>query len=486
MNVLSIHCNRFEHLENRIVKLGFSRGEFYNFLPEQLPIVRQFIQDRKITPSVHCPLRRAPWYPYPVTWSFLSTDVHHEERELSFKLIEESLRDAADIGAAYIVVHYPTPASPQANQMSFEEQQDIAWNSARGLQQLAETFEIPIYIEGFGPSPFMNSDFILSVLRAFPTLRYCFDTGHIVLMARRDELDYFGFLEDLAPYLGCVHIWNTRGIEDYKAYHHLPPHPGLKPSDGWVDMERTVTTVRQASPSAVFVLEYSTDLPPDFGLDQKEGIDWFKDLVNAAHPEKSEETRSSVSLRGSRTDKHTQNIVLSGFMGVGKTQVGQAVAAKLGRPFIDMDEILEEHFGMSIPAVFETQGETVFRKHESLLSRELAQQEGLVISTGGGALVSETNRQAFARNGFLVCLQCDLDEIMRRVSKAKNRPMLEGDDLRNRIATLLEKRKAAYEEISHQIDTTRLTVDQAAEAIVALWRAENGEDDHKRSNQENA
>jgi shikimate kinase len=479
MNVLSIHCNRLEHLENRIVKLGFSRGEFYNFLPEQLPILRQFIQDRDITPSVHCPLRRAPWYPYPVTWSFLSTDVHHEERELSFKLIKESLRDAVDIGAAYVVVHYPTPASLQAHEMPFEVQHDIAWNSAHRLQELSVTYGIPIYIEGFGPSPFMDLDFIISVLRAFPSLRYCFDTGHLVLMAQRDGLDYFEFLEDLAPYLGCVHVWSTRGVVDYKAYHHLPPHPDLKPSDGWVDLERVVTTVRQASPSAIFVLEYSTDLPAEFGLDQKEGIDWFKDLVNAAEPETSQQIRSSVRLRGNKSDRHTRNIVLSGFMGVGKTRVGQVVAAQLGRPFIDMDDVLEKYFGMSIPAVFETQGETIFRQQESLLAQELAQGEGLVISTGGGALVSEANRRAFEHNGLLVCLQCDLDEIVCRVSKAKNRPMLEGDNLRTRIAALLEKRKPAYEAIPHQIDTTRLTIDQVAEVVVDLWRAEHGEDDHQ-------
>jgi len=454
MNPLSIHCNRLEHLTDRLLGLGFSRGEFYNFRPEHLPAVEQFIQEHGITPSIHCPLRKAPWYPYPVTWSFLSSDVHYEEREMSFKLIEEALHDARHLKATYVIVHYPTPASLRAGEITVDKQYEIAWDSARRLSDLAEVSETPIHIEGFGPSPFLSLDFLGRVLNTFGNLRYCFDTGHTQLAARRDGLDYFSFLEALSPYIGSVHVWNTRGITDYQAYHHLPPHPQLSPADGWIDFERVVTTVRQANPSAVFVLEYSESFPPESGLDYREGVAWFKHLVTSA-------------LTGASPER---NIVLTGFMATGKTQVGRAVADRLGRTFVDMDEVLESRFGMTIARLFEQRGEAFFREQESLLCQELATQTGLVIATGGGALVSETNRQTLARNGILICIQCEPDEILRRVGQAQERPMLWGAELQERVETLLAKRRSAYAAIPHQIDTTHVTVEQVADQVVALWR----------------
>ena len=396
MSPVSIHANRLEHLTERLIKLGFSRGEFYNFLPEHLPLLKEFIQAHGIIPSVHCPLRKAPWYPFPVTWSYLTTDVHHEERALSFRLVEESLRDSRDLGATYMVVHYPTPASAEAAQISADEQYSIAWSSARRLHELSESYGVPIYIEGFGPSPFLTAEFLRRVMTAFPNLRYCFDTGHMLLASQRDGLDYFGFLEDIAPFLGCVHVWNTRGMPDYHAYHHLPPHPGLRPSEGWVDMERVVATVCRANQSAVFVLEYSGTMPEEFGLDHTEGVRWFSALVE-----------SSACAAAEVSPRARGNIVLTGFMATGKTSAGRAVAARLGRVFLDMDEVLAGRLGMSIPEVFSLRGEAFFRREESALCRELAERENLVIATGGGALVRAENRQALARTGVVICLQCE-------------------------------------------------------------------------------
>jgi len=469
LDVLSIHCNRLGHLVHRLIELGFCRSEFYNLSPEDMPIFKRFIRDRGIMPSVHCPLRQSPWYPYPLTWSFLTTPGRAQERELSFRLVEESLRDAADIGAAYVVVHYPNPASFDAANASYDEQYETAWQSAARLQQMSEAHQVPIYIEGFGPTPFMSTDFLISVLRTYPALRYCFDTGHIALMAQRDGLDYFGFLEAIAPYIGCVHVWNTRGMADYERYHHLPPHPAMKPADGWVDIERVVTTTRAINPAAVFVLEYTHDMPPEFGLNHAEGIAWFKELVmaNGAVAPGCSQRRPCVRP----TDADLRNIVLTGFMGVGKTEIGRAIAARLGRPFVDMDEMLIARFGMDIPTVFRSLGEAAFREAEAQLCRELAAQRGLVISTGGGALVSEANRQAFQHTGLVVCLSCAPEVIIQRIGQDPNRPMLQGDEPGARITTLLAQRKPAYDAIPYQLDTTCLTVEQAVDAILELWRA---------------
>ena len=96
-----------------------------------------------------------------------------------------------------------------------------------------------------------------------------------------------------------------------------------------------------------------------------------------------------------------RNLVLTGFMGTGKTSVGRQVAQRLGRPFVDMDVEIEARTGKSIPRIFAEDGEATFRRIESSLCQELGAQVGLVIATGGGALVDPANRAAVAQHGIL-------------------------------------------------------------------------------------
>ena len=123
----------------------------------------------------------------------------------------------------------------------------------------------------------------------------------------------------------------------------------------------------------------------------------------------------------------SKNIVITGFMGTGKSTVGQMLAARLGRRFVDMDVILSARAGKAISAIFAEEGEAVFRSAEATLCAELAQERGLVISTGGGALVSAENRDALGASGVLVCLNASADEILRRLAATADRPLL-GDE----------------------------------------------------------
>ncbi len=166
------------------------------------------------------------------------------------------------------------------------------------------------------------------------------------------------------------------------------------------------------------------------------------------------------------------NIVITGFMGTGKTSVGREVARRLGWEFVDMDVLIEERLGMSIPEIFATHGEGFFRQQERELCRELAQRRGLVIATGGGALVPEENRRVLGRSGILICLTCEVDELLRRLGKVKDRPLLEVADRRRRIESLLAQRREAYERIPHHIDTTGLTVEEVAERVIELLKSE--------------
>ena len=179
------------------------------------------------------------------------------------------------------------------------------------------------------------------------------------------------------------------------------------------------------------------------------------------------------------------NIVLTGFMGTGKTSVGRAVAARLGRPFLDMDAEIEARAGKTISTIFNEEGEAVFRRMEAELCRELSARQGLVIATGGGTLVDTAygaascgtpsygaeNRRRMMASGPLFCLWCDVDVLLRRLAPAQDRPLLDVDDRRAEIEALLSRRRVAYAALPRQIDTTDLSVDEVADRVIDAARS---------------
>jgi shikimate kinase/3-dehydroquinate synthase len=164
----------------------------------------------------------------------------------------------------------------------------------------------------------------------------------------------------------------------------------------------------------------------------------------------------------------TTNIVLNGFMGTGKSVVGQEVARRLGWQFVDMDDVIASRAGKPIPRIFAEDGEPAFRQMELQVCSDLSAQEGLVIATGGGALVDPDNRRVMMHSSTIVCLTADPDEILRRVGDDDYRPLLNVPDPRARITELLAARREAYAAIPWQIDTTSLSVEEVAEQVIEL------------------
>jgi shikimate kinase/3-dehydroquinate synthase len=162
------------------------------------------------------------------------------------------------------------------------------------------------------------------------------------------------------------------------------------------------------------------------------------------------------------------NIVITGFMGTGKSAVGREVARRLGWRFVDIDDVIVSRAAKTIPRIFAEYGEAAFRAMESGVCAELSTQDGLVIATGGGALVNPDNRRVMMRGGTVVCLNAAPDEILRRVGGDDNRPLLNVPDPRARVTELLAARRAAYQTIPWQIDTTGLSVEEVAEQVIAL------------------
>lgn len=157
-----------------------------------------------------------------------------------------------------------------------------------------------------------------------------------------------------------------------------------------------------------------------------------------------------------------ENIVITGFMGTGKSTVGELVAARLDRPFVDMDLVIEARFGLPIPDIFERHGEAIFRTIERGLAQELSTQSDLVIATGGGTLVPADMRVLMGRTGKLICLNADPAEICARLSETDNRP------LAGNWRALYEQRRSAYAEVPNQIETKGKSVESIACEIVAM------------------
>ncbi|MGC9333772.1 MAG: 3-dehydroquinate synthase [Anaerolineae bacterium] len=169
------------------------------------------------------------------------------------------------------------------------------------------------------------------------------------------------------------------------------------------------------------------------------------------------------------------DLILTGFMGTGKTHVGREVARRLGRAFVDMDAEIEARAGKTIERIFAEDGEAIFRSMEAALCQALSTGGGRVIATGGGTLVDAANRARMTHNGTVVCLTCHPDELLRRVMEAGevDRPLLSGDDPRAGMERLLAERREAYASIPWHVDTSGRSIDEVADRVAALAGVES-------------
>jgi shikimate kinase len=161
-----------------------------------------------------------------------------------------------------------------------------------------------------------------------------------------------------------------------------------------------------------------------------------------------------------------KNIVLIGFMGTGKSEVGKELAKMLGYKFIDTDELIERREGIPVSEIFDKCGEPYFRKIESEIVEEVSEMENVVISTGGGAVISSENRMNFKKNSITICLTASPEVIYERTRGYDNRPLLKTDDPYMRIKELLKEREPYYSEADMKIDTTQLETQKVVEMIM--------------------
>ena len=165
-------------------------------------------------------------------------------------------------------------------------------------------------------------------------------------------------------------------------------------------------------------------------------------------------------------------LILTGFMATGKTEVGRRVALLLGAPFVDTDGLIEAAAGRTVAEIFAADGEAGFRAFEREAVERACGVAGAVIATGGGTLLDPDNRRRLVAAGPIVCLSATPEEILRRVGDPASRPLLQnghaGGDRLARIRSLLAERAPVYALASHAVDTSGLDLDTVVERVRAL------------------
>ena len=163
----------------------------------------------------------------------------------------------------------------------------------------------------------------------------------------------------------------------------------------------------------------------------------------------------------------SNNIVLVGFMGSGKSSIGRILARRLGYRFVDTDRKIIEREGMEISEIFALHGEDYFRERETDVLRTLLGRDQCVVATGGGIVLREHNRPLLRELGFVVSLTADQEVIFERVSRNTKRPLLRTPNPRQTIQEMLAARGALYEAAAQfTVDTSLLTHDEVAECIL--------------------
>lgn len=169
----------------------------------------------------------------------------------------------------------------------------------------------------------------------------------------------------------------------------------------------------------------------------------------------------------------TPSVFLVGPMGAGKTTVGRQLAASLGYSFVDSDHEIEARTGADIPWIFQVEGEEGFRRREAQVIDELSRRQRIVLATGGGAVLRAENRRVLHERGFVVYLSADIDQLLARTARDRNRPLLRDPNPRGVFERLLAERAPLYREVAHlEVNTNAGNVREAVATILGCVGSE--------------
>ncbi len=168
---------------------------------------------------------------------------------------------------------------------------------------------------------------------------------------------------------------------------------------------------------------------------------------------------------------HRGNLFLVGLPGAGKSTLGRQLARRLSKTFIDADTELEQRLGVSIPTIFEIEGEPSFRDREEAILADLVTRTGIVLATGGGVVIRPANRERLKANGTVVYLRADPAALWERVHRSRNRPLLNTTDKLTRLEQLFHDRDGLYREVADVLlESDREHIARFTQALEAAER----------------
>ena len=157
------------------------------------------------------------------------------------------------------------------------------------------------------------------------------------------------------------------------------------------------------------------------------------------------------------------NLILVGMMGSGKTTMGRALAKHLGKAFVDSDEEIQQRTGVTIPHIFDIEGETGFRQRETAAIRDLVERDNMVLATGGGAVLAEQSRELMRQNGIVIYLKANVHDLWQRTRHDRNRPLLQTADPYAKLTELFQQRDPLYLQVA---DIVMQSGKQSAHALM--------------------
>lgn len=259
-----------------LIHRGLGRVELFDLPPEKLAGLADLrgalAAEGRTGLSFHCPVVRPEWFPWSgVTCFFLNDDP--AKRELSFRLLADTLEHAARHGAEYVVSHLTFGPTDTRDPVLATE---LAAAACERMAVLSRGFDVPIDVEfaAYTDSFHDPAAFVAAVGRHPYELGLCIDVGHTFIGASRRGRDYHADIATLAPLARSMHLWNCR---DPASFAHVPLHPSQRPADGWIDVEAAIHAVLTSVKDSAFIFEYPIKaITPEI----RQGYDWVAAIVD--------------------------------------------------------------------------------------------------------------------------------------------------------------------------------------------------------------